>query len=406
MCVTSVGQPLAKFFSIEQKSARKCCPPAGRPQRLTLRASAGPPAQGRVTAKAQALGLHPLFERTPCPAPPIRIEAGVGRETPWYTDLPKYYLAPRPDFPLTLQPTAQGNKLRPAAWGPWVRDVVENHLADHGAILLRHMPVHTGKDFTELMEAVGYPAIKFEGILVRRNTQGGERTYNTSTEPPSLVLVPHNEAMAEPAYTNDKIVFACLQPAPQGGETLLVPTRDLTEAIGAETLQLFDDNGGVRYSRWYPSPRQQKRLLAAQEVFVPPTWQQWTGEDTAAGALAYFSRRGWKNSELRFDQHSGLFCSHVRPATQSVGGEKLWLNIANLKGYGEGFQMTFGNGTPIPENVRQRLSNLRWLHAVAFPLERGDVLFIDNLRALHGRTPYCDTAEVKRTLVSYMTLGK
>jgi hypothetical protein len=405
MRVTSAGHPLSHSPSMGRFLSSPRCVPAAQQQRFIPRKGTALQGRGSVTAAAYTPGLLPMFETTRCPAPPIRIEAGTGRETPWTTDLPKYYQAPRPDFPLTVQLTAQGKVLKLARLGLWTRALMEDHLADHGAILLRGLPIRTGEDFTELMEAVGYPAINFEGILVRRNIQGGERTYNTSTEPPSLVLVPHNEAMAEPQHTNDKIVFACLQPAPQGGETLLVPTRDLTEAIGAETLQLFDDNGGVRYSRWYPSPLQQKKLVAAQEVFVPPTWQQWTGETTPGGALAYFSARGWKNSELRFDLDGGLYCSHARPATQVVGGEKLWLNIANLKGYGEGFKMSFGNGNPIPEDVRQRLSNLRWLHAVAFPLDRGDVLFIDNLRALHGRTPYSNSGDLKRTLVSYMTLG-
>ena len=68
---------------------------------------------------------------------------------------------------------------------------------------------------------------------------------SATTMPHAMVLPLHNEASYNPRpYT--KIMLLCLHAAARGGENLLARTADVTAHISPETLQRFDDNGGVR----------------------------------------------------------------------------------------------------------------------------------------------------------------
>lgn len=375
-----------------QDPSRALAPFFARPQR-----PANPKLHG-LTVPCASADPKPMFHRVPTQHMPVPIDPGTGREVPWYGPIPKYYQAPRPDFPLVLEPTA-GAPASLSELGLWARKAVDANLTTCKAILMRGLPIATAEDFTSFMEAVGYKPMPFEGILMRRPTDGGKHTYNVATEPPESVLVPHNEAMAEP-QSNSKIIFACLQNATGGGgESLLVPTSDLTDAVGKDLIQQFKDRGGIRYMRWYPSASQQDAIRATGATYVPPAWYEWTMTQEPAAAVQYFKDRGWK--DIRWDAEGGLRLNIVSPATREMDGRELWLNIANLVGYGEGFTVSYGNGMPIEKEVREHLSTLRWHHAVVYSMQPGDVMFVDNYRALHGRTPY----EGHRKLLSWMTLN-
>jgi hypothetical protein len=137
-----------------------------------------------------------------------------------------------------------------------------------GAVLLRKLPLRTVADIVELTDAAAaadegsddWRAMPYEPMGAPREMEGG---VMKATNVPAHMLLPcHNELPYNP-HVPRRLGLVCLQPAAEGGETLLSRNADLTEVGPQALLDFVRAHGGVRYTRRYydeTNPPSQVRL--------------------------------------------------------------------------------------------------------------------------------------------------
>ena len=219
--------------------------------------------------------MEPAFEiggtanapRTP-PLVRHRRGTGIGNATRFVEDpaerqathagvnaaLPERVRPPSADLPLLVQPrdAACGDA---AAWGRAARALLDERLAQVGAVLLHGLPISCAADFDAFVGGMGYPSMDTMGASNREQKAG--QVFGASDDvPPDFSLHPHNEQAylapdETPSYPR-KIFFCCLQVAPVGGETPFVINSELTRRIAPAHLERFREEG-VRYRQTLPS---------------------------------------------------------------------------------------------------------------------------------------------------------
>lgn len=283
------------------------------------------------------------------------------------------------------------------AWLEGSLALVQELLAVHGAVRIRGMGLLDG-DLGQVVSTVaGSPLLDYVNRSTPRQRVHGN--VFTSTEyNPDLSIPMHNEQ----SYTTTwpaVLGFLSEVPATSGGETPLVRSRDMVEALPDDVVARFDEHG-VSYERWY----QPNIDLSWQEVF------QTADKDvvTEACSSAGIESRWYNDGTLWTRQVSQATIEH--PTT----GERVWFNQANLfhvaalpaslrqavreaSGGRPPRDARFGDGQPIPDDVIDLINDTYTRLAWAAPWSAGDVVLVDNLFAAHGRHSY---EGPRRTLVA------
>lgn len=188
-----------------------------------------------------------------------------------------------------------------------------------------------------------------------------------------------------------RLLFWCARPAAEGGRTPLTDAARVHRRLDAAVREPFE-RLGVRYLRAFGfGPRM--------------TWQKAFGV-TEREALERHCRErgiGWEwcgGDRLRTVQ--------VRPAVarHPLSGEPVWLNHAmalhasslpaelrrtierEMGASAQPHATTYGDGTPIPDEVVEVLRAAYRAETARFDWRKGDLLLVDNLRVAHGREPY------------------
>lgn len=287
-------------------------------------------------------------------------------------------------FPLVLRPTEEATDLADLVRRH--RDSLASRLLDHGALLFRGFALHDIEAFDRVVDALSERRLEYVNRSTPR-TSLGRGIYTATEYPPNREIPLHNENAYHTTWPL-KLVFACMTPAAEGGETPLADMRRVTAGIDASILDSFERRK-VRYVRHYHPNCD----LPWQEVF----------QLQDRGALAEYCSSNGIDHEWITDAilRTSQVCQGT--ALHPVTGERVPFNQAHLfhvsslgsemaKMMADAFgtdrlprHATYGDGEEIePESlqaVREAFDNA----TVAFPWERGDVLVVDNMQVAHGR---------------------
>ncbi len=387
----------------------------------SLRAAPAPSTHGPrrsrpVQANAYAAGMKaPKFKRakhdivSPLPLLKCRDKGA-----------PSHLKMPTDEFPalLAYEPQAEATpslKELGAAARPMVEEALE---ISGGAVMLRNLPIHSKKDFYEFGAGLGFPATPYLRLFLDRAVEDG--VYDVTVNPDSFLLSPHNENVFYPRPT-PKIMFCMHQPAEVGGESLVQRNSDFTRAVPQWVVDRFEENGGIRYDRWYPSAKQLESAPSFPGAPPMPSWKKFSDADGQAAsdtpahitATKYFTDLGL---DVRWDgpnnsrsaggaytsDDDGLWASNVLPVLRPHGknGENVWYNFADSDGIAPFFTITYGNGKPIEKEVKQAVKKARWEHTVGVPMRAGDVAIYDNKRCQHGRTVFSGARDMSVQMTS------
>jgi alpha-ketoglutarate-dependent taurine dioxygenase len=264
---------------------------------------------------------------------------------------------------------------------------IDEKLVEHGAVLFRGFGVRTPEQF----EAV---AARLCGELFEENGEHtpvlvGGHVQTPVFYPPERQLLWHNENSFNATWPR-RLVFCCVDPADEGGETPLVDGREVYRRLDPALRARFEDKQ-VMYVRMH-------------QPGLGLTWQQVYGTDDRAEVERRCAEEGFGFSWLDGDR---LRTTCVRPAViaHPDSGEPCWFTqaqhwhpscldeptLAALRAaYGDGLprDCRYGDGSPIAdEDMAAILAVYRELE-VAFPWREGDVLVVDNVATAHGRNPY------------------
>ncbi len=301
-------------------------------------------------------------------------------------------LYPDRDILLVVRPAVDDLDL--ADWAAGHRQLIEEKLHRHGAILFRGFPVESAADFESFARKICPELYRENGEHVRENVSGS--IYTPIFYPADQQLLWHNENSFNHRWPM-KIMFCCMKAPEKGGETPIVDSRQVYERIDPDLRRRFED-GRILYMRNYG----QGLGLDWQSVF----------RTTDKAALEERARQDRLELEWKADGH--LCTRAVRPAVirHPHTGSLSWFNQAQhwhvscldpetRRSMEAVFaerdlprNCYFGDGSSIPdEGMRQILDVYRELE-VSVPWQEGDVILVDNVLAAHGRNPYVGARKI------------
>jgi alpha-ketoglutarate-dependent taurine dioxygenase len=278
-----------------------------------------------------------------------------------------------------------------ADWPAWYaerRGTLTDTLRTRGAILFRNTPVSTVDEFRRFCQALTPSLMNYvERSSPRREL--ADQVYTSTEYPADENIFLHNECAYSRTWPQ-ALFFYGDRPAVSGGETTLCDSRQVYARLSAGLKRRFEH--GVIYARHYSG-------------FLDLTWET-AFQTTDKHAVERYCREAgiewnWTASGgLKTRQVGQAMCRH--PET----GEDVWFNQAHmfhisalkddyrtalLGMFAEADlprQAYMADGSPIDaadlNEIRAAYESLQ----CAVRLERGDILWVDNVLCAHGRRPF------------------
>lgn len=332
--------------------------------------------------RARGIGIRSRFD----PDPGERVD-----------ELPSHLGSPRPHFPLLCR-ARQPNDATLKQWGERARQLIEARMPESPAMLVHGLPIRTAEDFAAFCAGMGWPAVGDHGVSERK--EYGKNVWGASDDvpvpayalyfvwilsdawwQPDFCLAPHNEQAylppnGTPTYPR-KLFFCCLHPAASGGETPISLNQEVHDSIHPDLLSRFEEHG-VCYRQLLPSGSTDSIMV--QNLGGEQSWQKLFGTESRSEAEVQCKERGL---EWTWREDGAL---EVTSATMPATCNGCWFNQAhNPYSFSE---VLFGDGTRVTEQEMEHINLVLWNCTVAFRWSPGDVLCLDNERAMHSRMSY------------------
>ncbi|SFK58242.1 TauD/TfdA family dioxygenase [Methylocapsa palsarum] len=289
--------------------------------------------------------------------------------------------------PLVIQSRAEGLLL--SAWSAGRRTELEALATERGAVLLRGFSVQGAEDFETCVENIAGGALEYR-FRASPRTEVGRNVYTATDYPAEQSIFPHNEHSYSPLCPR-YLIFYGETPAEQGGETPLGDAREITRRIDPSVKERFLRRG-VLYVRNYGAG------------FGLP-WPTVFQTDDRAEVERYCAGLGieweWRSGDrLRTRQTGPAMIRHPATAEQVWFNHATFFHVTTLPAplrdaltaeFSAGdlpTQTYYGDGAPIEADVLEHLRAVYQGALTQFGWRRNDVLLVDNILAVHGRTSF------------------
>ena len=299
-------------------------------------------------------------------------------------------LLPGAIFPLMIMPKFSGLVL-----AEWIKENAEwlsLKLKKHGAVLFRGFDVDTVQKFQHFITAFDEAPLQYTQRPSPRY-EVAENVYHSTTYPADQIINMHSENSYAVNWPM-KIIFCCIQPAEQMGETPIADNRLVLNYMSSELKDKFLQKQ-VKYVRNI-SPA---LGLGWQEVFQT-TDRGKVEEDCKKSGMTFQWEEG---DRLILSWNKKAIYDH--PQTD----EPIWFNHAfffnkyaleddMLSSFDSEdqlpFNTQFGDGSEISKEEIQEIRSAYQKASVVFPWEKGDVLYMDNMLMAHGRNAYKGSRQI------------
>lgn len=320
-------------------------------------------------------------------------------------------------LPLVIEPTDPGISFSDALeLISSQREILERKLLKTGGLLFRNFPVHEEKGFAAFIKTIDKGGfLDYIGGDSPRNkiTEG---IYTSTEAPPSMKIPLHNELSFVKNYPK-KIYFFCQIAPNKNGETTIADARKVYDSIQKGTKKRFTENRLKYVSCYYHKSPVMEALNKWQRSHK--SWiDVFETEDRAE-----VEKKCHENEFLfKWNQNQWLQIAQNRPATMQhpVTKENVWFNQAHLYDFNPKLlgwwryigaklfyirkhmrlhEVYFSDGNAIPRDDLYHILDTLEANTVYFPWQKGDLLMLDNVLAMHGRATFTG----KRRILAAMT---
>ncbi len=322
-------------------------------------------------------------------------------------DTIRTYTINEDELPLVIEPAKMDEPL-----GQLLEDIEQRNgyyrkkILQHGGLLFRNFPVDNAEDFTKVLKALNL------GEFVNYIGGGSPRTkikdsvYTSTEAPPSIKMQLHNELSYADNYPKH-IYFYCDIPPKEGGETTIGDARKVLKKIKPELKETFLTKNGFKYiSRYYYKSKIMDFVNKLQtghktwrDVFETDKKEEVEAQCKKNNIGCKWNVRDW----LEISRHRPYSITH--PDTQ----EAVWFNQIYHFDYNPRFigwpryiglklfyfrrhtlidEVCYADNTKIPRKDMYHVHDVLDDCTIKFPWQKGDILVLDNILAMHGRAPF------------------
>jgi alpha-ketoglutarate-dependent taurine dioxygenase len=289
--------------------------------------------------------------------------------------------------PLVVEAIAHGYSV--SEWASAHRDAIEAALLRHGALLFRGFAGGEQADLQRFTEAIGLELMHYvEGATPRK--QLSDHVYTSTEFPPEHAIALHNELSYVLTWPM-KIVFYCVTPPAEFGETPLADMRRVHDRIPRRIRERFAEKGWMLVRNfgeglgltWQNAYRTSDRSTLSAYARQAGLTLEWLGDRRlrtrqVRPAIAVHPRTG----DVVWFNHVAFWHS------SSLGEDFRELLVAEFGEIGLPYNTYYGDGSPIEDSVVEELRAAYDAETVTFPWRRGDLLLVDNMLVAHGRRPF------------------
>jgi amino acid adenylation domain-containing protein/FkbM family methyltransferase len=295
-------------------------------------------------------------------------------------------IRPGEKLPLVIQPATDEVDL--IDWARNNQAFIQRELLSHGAILFRGFDHDWTAEFEQFASAICDDLFNENGEHPRESVSG--HVYTPVFYPSEQQLLWHNENSFNLRWPM-KIWFCCLIPAEQGGETPIVDSRKVFQALNPRLRERFIEkqvmyvrnygNGlGLNWETVFRTNERSEVEELCRRTSMSYEWKPGNrlrtecvrpaaGQHPATGEMVWFNQA----------QHWHISCldAATRESIQSVLREEDWPRSCY-----------YGDGTPIEDSAMAEILGVYKELEVSEPWRRGDVLLLDNMLTAHARNAY------------------
>lgn len=296
------------------------------------------------------------------------------------------------------------------------RKALQDELLKYGGLLFRNFPVNNEDDFSTFIKSLGTGQfIDYIGGDSPRN-KIREGIYTSTEAPPSIKIPLHNELSFVKHYPKH-IYFYCHVAPQEKGETIIADARKVYSSVNEKVAKRFSDKG-LKYVSCYYYQSQLMNLVNK----LQRSHKSWIDVFETQNKSEVEKKCFENDFRFKWQQNDWLQISQVRPAAipHPVTKEMVWFNQAHLYDFNPKLlgmwryvcakvfyvrkhmrlhEVYFADHSEIPREDLYHIMDVLDANTIYFPWQKGDVLVLDNVLAMHGRSTYSG----KRRVLTAMT---
>ena len=285
------------------------------------------------------------------------------------------------------------------------KHLVQGHLVQQGALLLRNFPIKNTQQAEELLRELG---VKFDTEYLAGASPRSQISDNfyTSTQAREPLIISFHTEMCYLRHRPGKVFFYCQSPPEIYGET---PIFDCAATYAAlpDGLQEKVEELGLMYQRYFGAKPAKESMYktwmdafnagSREEVAKACALQRMTFEWQSDGGLLTRSKTpgvlahpvtGEKCLSLTlYNSHTASYDMHRFKHRYKPFQRFLLTRVINYHYSKEHvfLKTLWGDGSEISKEETRQILDAAWDTATLFQWQQGDLLLLDNIRCGHGR---------------------